>query len=59
LYTVGTIEEWQTCTVSAMVPIPECAIKRTDVMGRKPHGLYRQAMSPWGVAPGGGNPDVK
>jgi hypothetical protein len=28
-------------------------------MGGKPHRLYRQAMSPWGVASGGCNPEVK
>ena len=37
----------------------ECATKRIDEMGGKPQCLYRQALSPWGVAPGGGNPDVK
>jgi hypothetical protein len=28
-------------------------------MGRKPRGLYRQATSPWAVAPGGCTPGVK
>ena len=37
----------------------ECATKRIDEMGGKPPCLYRQAWSPWGVASGGGNPDVK
>jgi len=37
----------------------ECATKRIDEMGGKPQCLYRQALSPWGVAPGGCNPDVK
>jgi hypothetical protein len=37
----------------------ECATKRIDEMGGKPPCLYRQALSPWGVAPGGCNPDVK
>ena len=30
-----------------------CATKRTDVLGGNPHCLYRQAMSPWGVAASG------
>jgi hypothetical protein len=28
-------------------------------MSGKLHGLYRQAMNPWGVASGGCNPEVK
>jgi hypothetical protein len=37
----------------------ECATKRIDEMGGNPQCLYRQALSPWGVAPGGGHLDVQ
>jgi hypothetical protein len=33
------------------LPRSRCATKRIDVMSGKLHSLYRQAMSPWGVAP--------
>ena len=36
-----------------------CATKRGDEMSGKLHGLYRQAMSRWGVASGGCKPEVK
>jgi hypothetical protein len=36
-----------------------CATKRNDVMGGNPLRLYRQALSPWGVAAGGCKPAVK
>ena len=36
-----------------------CATKRNEVLGGTPLGQYRQAMSPWGVASGGGQPEVQ
>jgi hypothetical protein len=36
-----------------------CATKRGDGMSGKLHRLYRQAMSPWGVASRGGTLEVK
>jgi hypothetical protein len=39
--------------------VPLCATKRNDVMGGKPRRLYRQAVSPWGVASGGCKLEVK
>ena len=36
-----------------------CATRRDDGMGGKPHRLYRQAVSRWGVAPWGCNHGVK
>jgi hypothetical protein len=36
-----------------------CATKRGDGMDGKSHCLYRQAVSPWGVASGGCKPEVK
>jgi transposase len=36
-----------------------CATKRNDVMRGNLLRLYRQAMSPWAVAPGGCKPGVK
>src|SRR5688500_14974649 len=37
----------------------ERATQHIDDMGGKAPCRYRQALSSWGVAPGGGNPDVK
>jgi hypothetical protein len=37
----------------------ECATKRGDGMRGKRHRLYQQAVSSWGVAPGGCTPGVK
>jgi hypothetical protein len=39
--------------------LPLCATRRNDVMRGNFHGLYRQAMSRWAVAPGGCTPGVK
>jgi len=36
-----------------MALLPLCATKRNDVMRGNLHGLYRQAMSRWAIAPGG------
>jgi hypothetical protein len=36
-----------------------CATKRKDEMSGKPHDLYRQAMSRWGVASERGCSEVK
>jgi hypothetical protein len=38
--------------------LPLCATRRNDVMRGNLHGLYRQAMSRWAVAPGGCTPGV-
>jgi hypothetical protein len=37
-------------TDAAMVRLKWCATRRNDVMRGNLHRLYRQAMSPWGVA---------
>jgi hypothetical protein len=39
--------------------VERCATKRGDAMRGNLHRLYRQTMSPWGVAPGGDTPGVK
>jgi hypothetical protein len=36
-----------------------CATRRNDGMSGKLLRLYRQALSPWGVASGGCKPEVK
>ena len=37
----------------------QCATKHGDAMSGKLRDLYRQVMSPWGVASGGCKPEVK